>query len=187
MPTYPLLIRMKLARREHIRIHVALCALTKVLVLFENLPVEVTYVGELFIGSIFVAVNFIFDFAGCGRCWYHALDVEEIITSGMSVPDHLDASSIDSRASHRCGWIAEGYCSSELAIARLFVEDIVSHLRTRRFHSVLVQVRDSSNLTPIVSRGLCPAHRSVGTMAGLDTVMRHSVNASFARPRLTKG
>lgn len=108
---------MKLARREHIRIHVALCALTKVLVLFENLPVEVTYVGELFIGSIFVAVNFIFDLAGCGRCWYHALDVEEIITSGMSVPDHFNASSIDSRASHRCGWIAECYCSSKLAIA----------------------------------------------------------------------
>ena len=157
MHTYPFLIGMKFARSEHICIHITLCTLTKVLVLLENLPVEVADVGKLFIWSILVAVNFIFDFAGCGRCWYHALDVEEIITSGMSVPDHLDASSIDSRASHRCGWIAEGYCSSELAIARLFVEDIVSHLRARRLHSVLVEIRDSSNLTPIVNRGTCGA------------------------------
>ena len=92
MPTYPLLIRMKLARREHIRIHVALCALTKVLVLFENLPVEVTYVGELFIGSIFVAVNFIFDFAGRRRRWHNALDVEKIVTSKMSAIINLYAS-----------------------------------------------------------------------------------------------
>ena len=158
MPTYPLLIRMKLARREHIRIHVALCALTKVLVLFENLPVEVADVGELFIRSIFVAVDFIFDFAGRRRGWHHALDVEKIVTSEMSALIHFYASSIDLRASHRCCWIAEGYCSSKLAIARLFVEDIVSHLRSRRLHPVLVEVRNSGNLTPAVSRGPCPTN-----------------------------
>ena len=84
MPTYPLLIRMKLARREHIRIHVALCALTKVLVLLENLPVEVADVGKLFIWSILVAVNFIFDLASRGRSWHHALDVEKVVTAKTS-------------------------------------------------------------------------------------------------------
>ena len=84
MPTYPLLIRMMLARREHIRIHVALCALTKVLVLFENLPVEVADVGEFFIWSILMAVNFIFDLASRGRSWHHALDVEKVVTAKTS-------------------------------------------------------------------------------------------------------
>jgi hypothetical protein len=157
MPTYPLLIRMKLARSEHICVHIALCTFTKVLVLFQNLPVEVADVGKLFIWSIFMAVNFIFDFAGRRRGWHHALDVEEVITPKTSAPFYPNASSIDSRASHRGDWIAEGYCSSKLVIARLFVEDIVSHLRSRRLHSVLVEVRDPSNLTPIVIRNSSPA------------------------------
>ena len=155
MYTYPFLIGMKFARSEHICIHITLCTLTKVLVLLENLPVEVADVGELFIRSILVAVDFIFDFAGRRRRWHHALDVEKIVTSKMSAIIHLYASSINSRASHRCGRIAEGYCSSKLAIARLFVEDIVPHLRARGLHSVL-EVRDSSNLTSTVSGGPNP-------------------------------
>jgi hypothetical protein len=72
---------MKLARSEHICIHIALCTLTKVLILFEDLSIEVADVGELFVWSILMAVNFIFDFAGRRRGWYHALDVEKVITS----------------------------------------------------------------------------------------------------------
>jgi hypothetical protein len=80
---------MKLARSEHVRIHVALCTLTKVLVLFENLPVEAADVGELFIWRIPMTVDFVLDFAGRGRGWHHALDVEKVITSKMSAPARL--------------------------------------------------------------------------------------------------
>lgn len=81
---YPLLIRMQLARREYVGIYVTLCAFAKVLILFEYLPVEFANVVELFVGSILVAVDFIFDLAGRGRSWHHALDVEKVITSKMS-------------------------------------------------------------------------------------------------------
>lgn len=84
MPTYPFLIGMEFARGEHVCIHIALCTLTKVLVLLENLPVEVADVGKLLIWSIVMAVNFIFDFAGRGRSWHHALDVEKVVTAKMS-------------------------------------------------------------------------------------------------------
>ena len=156
MYTYPFLIGMKFARSEHICIHIALCTLTKVLVLLENLPVEVADVGKLFIWSILVAVNFIFDLASRGRSWHHALDVEKVVTARRQRYSFTTIYSTNSRASHRCSRIAEGYCSSKLAIARLFVEDIVPHLRARGLHSVLVEVRDSSNLTSTVSGGPNP-------------------------------
>lgn len=88
MPTYLLLVRMKLARSEHICIHIALCTLTKVLVLLEDLSVEVANVGKLFIWSILMAVDFIFDLARRGRSWHHALNVEKVITSKMSAAFH---------------------------------------------------------------------------------------------------
>ena len=84
MPTYPFLIGMEFARSEHVCIYIALCTLTKVLVLLENLPVEVADVGKLFIWSILMPVNFILDLASRGRSWHHALDVEKVVTAKMS-------------------------------------------------------------------------------------------------------
>lgn len=62
---------------------------------------------------------------------------------------------IDLRASDRRGRIAERYRSPELAIARLFIEDVVSHLGAGRLNSILVEIGDSSNLTFTVSGCLC--------------------------------
>ena len=44
---------------------------------------------ELFVGSILVAVDFIFDLAGCRRRWYHPLDVEKVVTILMSAPIYV--------------------------------------------------------------------------------------------------
>jgi hypothetical protein len=90
MYTYPFLIGMKLAGSEDIGIHIALCALTEVLVFLENLSIEFADVGELLVRSVLVAVNFILDLAGCGRGWDHALNIEEVVTSQMSVSTHLE-------------------------------------------------------------------------------------------------
>jgi len=57
-----------------------------------------------------------------------------------------DVTSVNLRDSYRCGWIAKGDRSSELAVARCFVEDIMPHLRTRRLNAIFVQIRHSSNL-----------------------------------------
>jgi hypothetical protein len=64
--SYPFLIGMQLARSEHIGIHVALSAFAKILVLFENLPVEVADVGKLLVRGILMTVHFVLDLAGCG-------------------------------------------------------------------------------------------------------------------------
>jgi len=90
MYTYPFLIRMKLAGSEDVGIHIALCALTEVLVFLENLPVEFADVGELLVRSVLVAINFILDLACCGRGWDHALNVKEVVASQMSVPTHFE-------------------------------------------------------------------------------------------------
>ena len=57
---------MQLTRGKHICIHVSLCALAKIFVFFEYLPVEVADRLELLVGSIFVAVDLILDLACCG-------------------------------------------------------------------------------------------------------------------------
>lgn len=77
--SYPLFVGMQLARNKHIGIHVALCTLTEVLVLLQNLPIEIADVGELLVRSILMTVDFVLDLASCRRSGYHALDVEEVV------------------------------------------------------------------------------------------------------------
>lgn len=154
---YPFLVRMQLAGSEYIGIHVSLCALAEILVLFENLPVEVADVVELFVRSILVAVDFILDLASCRRSRHHALDVEEVVAALGSVVIQVLRRNYNIRASHRGGWIAERDRPSELSVAGLFVEDVVSHLRARRLNTVLVEIGNPGNLNLYLST--CPSSK----------------------------
>jgi hypothetical protein len=130
----------QLTRCEHIGVHISLCALAKIFVFFEYLPVEFTDRVKLLVGSIFVAVYFVFDLACCGWGGNHSLDVEEIVAA-RNVSSHFvttDAASVDLRAGNTGGRVTECDRSFELAIAWGFVEDVMPHLRARRLNAVLV-------------------------------------------------
>jgi hypothetical protein len=85
----------------------------------------------------------------------------------MSVPTSTSNMLCNLRASHRCSRVTESYRSPELAVARFFVEDVMAHLRTGRLNSILVEIRDSRDLTSAISECPpsvgCSEHRSLAS------------------------
>lgn len=85
--TYPLLVRVKLAVREHTRAQIFLCSNTEIFVFIQDLSVKRINIGKLLIRCISVSIYFVFDLAGRRANRDHALNVEEFIPAIVLI-DH---------------------------------------------------------------------------------------------------